>query len=79
MNRLIAFTCVHLHFTNTPTMANRRADKLCVDIRICVSNDVDDAIVNYQYKRKAAHPREKYPKTKAAADLFEELLFRDKK
>lgn len=29
-------------------MANRRKDRLCVEHRICLSNEADDLIVRYQ-------------------------------
>ena len=54
-------------------MANRRTDKTCVDIRICVDNDVDKAIIKYQAKRVAKDGL-RYGKPEAASDLLKELL-----
>lgn len=56
-------------------MPNRRKDKDCVDIRICVRNEVDRAIIKYQGNRIARHGKP-YKKTEAASDLFEQLLGR---
>jgi len=32
-------------------MANRRSDKLCVSIRVCLNNDINKAIENFKADR----------------------------
>lgn len=54
-------------------MANRRADKECLDIRICIDNFTDNEIKKYQAKRVAKDGL-RYTKPEAAADLLRELL-----
>lgn len=55
-------------------MANKRAVNGCVEIKICVSDDLDQRIIEYQLEKKLKEKIKIYNKPDAAVDLFMELL-----
>jgi len=57
-------------------MANRRTDKNCVDVRICVDLETDTEIIKFQARKVAATGIKSYTKPEATADLLRELLFK---
>jgi len=54
-------------------MANRKQDKECIDIRICIDQDAYKAVVKYQAAR-VAKDGISYQRWEAASDLFNELV-----
>lgn len=59
-------------------MANRRSDSLCVQIRICVSNDTETDIIKYQASQISKTGKRNYRKTEAASDYFELLSAKER-
>lgn len=55
-------------------MANKRAVQGCVEIKICVNDDLEKEIIKFQYAKKAKYGIKNYNKPDAAADLFMELI-----
>ncbi len=54
-------------------MANKRANKECLELRICIDNQTDIEIIKFQAHRVAKDGL-RYRKDEAASDLFRELL-----
>jgi hypothetical protein len=54
-------------------MANKRTDSLCTSIRICISDEINDAVEKYQAKLRIKD--NKVRKSEACERMFE-MLFR---
>lgn len=58
-------------------MGNRRANKDCIELRICIDNITEAEVIRYQANRvekEGVH----YKKGEAAADLFMDLVRKSK-
>jgi len=53
-------------------MANRRADKNCVDIRVCLDEETNKKIIQFQ-AAEIAKTGKVYHKWEAASDYFMQL------
>lgn len=59
-------------------MANRRNDALCVQIRVCTSNETEKDIIKFQAERIAVTGMKNYRKTEAASDYLEFLAAKER-
>lgn len=60
-------------------MANKRAQKGCVGILICISEDADKEVIKYQASKVAKTGIKGYNKPEAASELFMELVAKKEK